>query len=99
MLKKIGKQSVKLVKNISIIATSSIVGPKEGKGPLSSFFDIVLDDSLMGAPSWEQGESRIVEKSLNLAISKSNLSSQNIDYVFSGDLLDQSIGLLLGLKT
>ena len=36
--KKIGSQTVKLDNPPKIIATHSIVGPKEGEGPLSEIF-------------------------------------------------------------
>ena len=46
MAKHIGKQSILFEKNISIRETSSIVGKKEGEGPLSEFFDIIVEDSM-----------------------------------------------------
>ena len=48
MAKHIGKQSILFEKNISIRETSSIVGKKEGEGPLSEFFDIIVEDSMFG---------------------------------------------------
>ena len=38
--KRVGKRTVKLKNNPIIISTASIVGPKEGKGPLKDYFDI-----------------------------------------------------------
>ena len=57
MAKHIGKQSILFEKNISIKETSSIVGKKEAEGPLSDFFDIVVEDSMFGQDSWEKAES------------------------------------------
>ena len=37
--KKVGSQTVKLDNPPKIICTYSIVGPKEGEGPLAAFFD------------------------------------------------------------
>lgn len=54
MAKHIGKQSILFEKNISIRETSSIVGKKEGEGPLSEFFDIIVEDSMFGQESWEK---------------------------------------------
>ena len=42
--KKIGSQTVKFDNPPRIIAAHSIVGPKEGEGPLSGYFDEVLND-------------------------------------------------------
>ena len=58
-LKKIGKQTVKLKDPPKIIAAYSIVGPKEGEGPLGSYFDEILNDDLFGKESFEKAESFI----------------------------------------
>ena len=43
--KRIGEQTIKFENPPKIIATYSIVGPKEGQGPLSEYFDeIILTD-------------------------------------------------------
>ena len=52
--KKIGNQTVKLSNSPKIIATYSIVGPKEGEGPISEYFDEILNDdtsSTFGFPT------------------------------------------------
>ena len=41
--KKIGKQTVKLSIPVTISSTYSIVGPKEGEGPLAKYFDIPFE--------------------------------------------------------
>lgn len=98
MAKHIGKQSVKFDNPISIISTASTVGPKEGKGPISSYFDIILDDAMANEDSWEKAESRIVKDNLNLAVKKSGLKLNAIDYVIAGDLLDQGTGSSYGIR-
>ncbi|MDU3724476.1 MAG: stage V sporulation protein AD, partial [Clostridium celatum] len=37
-VKKVGKQTIKLENPPKIISTYSIVGPKEGQGPLKDYF-------------------------------------------------------------
>ncbi len=98
MLKKIGSQSIKFQNLISIKSTASIVGPKEGEGPLKSYFDVILEDILASEDSWEKAESKIVKDSLELAIKKSGISKDKIDYILSGDLLNQSAGSTFGIK-
>lgn len=88
-IKKIGKQTVKLQNPPSIIGTATIVGPKEGEGPLKDYFDIVLEDDMWGQESFEKAEAKIQEEAIKLAISNANLSTSDIDYLFSGDLLNQ----------
>ena len=58
--KRVGKRTVKLKNNPTIIEATSIVGPKEGKGPLKDYFDIILDDDLCGQKSWELAESKMI---------------------------------------
>ena len=89
VIKRIGSQTVKLENPISIIGTSSIVGPKEGEGPLKTYFDVILEDDLWGQESFEKAESKIQEESIKLAIANANLSPKDIEFLFSGDLLNQ----------
>jgi len=93
-----GSQSVKFTSPVSIISTASVVGPKEGEGPLSKYFDIIIKDILAGQESWEKAESEMVNKSLDLAVRKSGVSISNIDYILAGDLLNQSIGSTFGIR-
>ena len=45
--KRIGKRTIKLNNKPTIIAASSIVGPKEGEGPLKDKFDLILSDDFL----------------------------------------------------
>ncbi len=87
--KRMGKQTVKPENPPSIISTATIVGPKEGKGLLKDYFDIILEDDYWGQESWEKCESKMQEEVVKLALSKANLTENDIDYLFSGDLLNQ----------
>lgn len=98
MAKKMGKQSVEFEKKIGIKAVSSIVGKKEGEGPLGNKFDKIIKDSTAGEDSWEKAESRFVKDNMTLAIKKADLEEKDIDYVVSGDLLNQSSGSTFGLR-
>ncbi len=88
-IKRIGSQTVKLESPVSIVGTASIVGPKEGEGPLKNYFDMILEDDLWGQESFEKAESKIQEESIKLAIANANLSPKDIEFLFSGDLLNQ----------
>ncbi len=88
-LKRIGTQTVKLSNPPSIISTASIVGPKEGEGPLKDYFDVILEDDLWGQDSFEKSEAKLQEEAIKLAIQNADLSPNQIEYLFSGDLLNQ----------
>lgn len=98
MSKHFGRQSVRFENPVYIITTASTVGPKEGEGPLAEFFDIILPDSLCGEDSWEKAESKIVKDTFGKALSKSKLSQENIDYIISGDLLNQNSGSTFAIR-
>lgn len=87
--KKLGKQTIKFENPPKIIATHSIVGPKEGQGPLKDYFDEILTDDLCGKDSFEKAESEIMYSAITNSIKKANLKEEDIEYLFAGDLLNQ----------
>ena len=89
--KKIGSQTVKFDNPPRIIAAHSIVGPKEGEGPLSGYFDEVLNDDTLGKDSYEKAESQMMFTAITETLKKAKLKETDIDYLFSGDLLNQII--------
>lgn len=96
--KRIGKQTVKLQKPPSIIATASIVGPKEGEGPLRLFFDEIIEDELFGEKTWEKAESRLMRETFAKVLKKADKAVNDIDYIFAGDLLNQCTAANFGLR-
>ena len=90
-LKRVGKHTVKFENPPKIIGAASIVGPKEGKGPLKDYFDIILDDDTFGKDSYEKAECAMMYTVVNEVIKKSGLRSDDIDYFLAGDLLNQTI--------
>ncbi len=97
-MEKLGKQTIKFSNPPTILECSSIVGPKEANGPLAKFFDQTLEDEFWGEKSWEKAESKIIKETSNMVISKAGISSQDIDCVFAGDLLNQCISSSFGLR-
>lgn len=90
MTKRVGKQTVRLDSKPKIIATTSIVGPKEGDGPLKDYFDVILQDDLNGQDSFEKAESSIMYKAVQETLKKANLEEKDINYLVAGDLLNQT---------
>ena len=97
-MRKIGNQTIMLDNAPYIIETSSIVGPKEAEGPLAKYFDQCLEDEFWGEKTWEKAESKIIKENVNSVIAKSGIASQDIDYCFAGDLLNQCISSSFGLR-
>lgn len=94
---QIGKQSIAFDKPVYIMSSACIVGPKEGDGPLKDTFDVVVDDPTFGEDSWEEGESQLMKETSQLALRKAKLKTEDIRYVFAGDLLGQLIATTFGL--
>lgn len=90
--KRVGKATVKLQTPVSIVASACIAGAKEGKGPLSSYYDEILNDDMYDEKTWERAESKLQKNTLQKLITKSGKSVQEVDYIFAGDLLNQCAG-------
>lgn len=97
-MKKIGKQTISFDSPPTITECNSIVGPKESQGPLAKYFDLTLDDEFWGEKTWEKAESKIIKENVNALVTKSGISTNNIDCIFAGDLLNQCISSSFGLR-
>lgn len=93
-----GKQTVRLENPPSIAAFAAAGGKMEGEGPLAGCFDYLSDDSYFGAQSWESAESAMLKKCFDIAIKKSGISEESLDYIFTGDLLNQCVGSAFAIK-
>lgn len=98
MAKKISRSTFIMDDPPSIHSYASVVGKKEGEGPLGKYFDEVEPDGYFGEKTWEKGESQLLKRTLDKALSKGGLKPQDIDYMFAGDLLNQCISSTYGLR-
>lgn len=93
-----GKQSIAFEKPVYIMAAACMVGPKEGEGPLKDTFDVIVEDATFGKDSWEEGESEMMKQTSLLALRKAKLKTEDVRYMFAGDLLGQLIATTFGVK-
>lgn len=91
MAVRLGKQTIKIERPVSISGTASIVGSKEGEGPLAPYFDVKMPDAEWGEDSWEKCESKMQREATKLAIQKAGETPKSIDIIVAGDLLNQCI--------
>lgn len=91
MLKHLGTQTVYFAYPPAILSSGSVVGSKEGKGPLGELFDEVLSDDYYGEVSWEKAERKMLATSIEIALQKANLTPKEVQFLLAGDLLDQTI--------
>lgn len=92
-----GKQSIKLDKPAYIQAAASIVGKKEGEGPLGEKFDLICEDPMFGMNTWEEAESTMQKEALLTALRKGGIKAEEIRMVFAGDLLAQTMASSFGV--
>lgn len=93
-----GMQSILFNEPPCILSGASVVGKKEGEGPLKDYFDEIIEDAMFGKDNWEEAESEFMKEACNLAITKSKVDLKQIRYLFGGDLLGQLIGTTFGIS-
>lgn len=98
MNKRSGKNTVVFENPPVILSYASIVGKKEGEGPLKDLFDVIEEEAMLGKKTWEEAESTFLKKAAEKALEKACLSAKDIQFIFSGDLLGQLIATSFGVK-
>lgn len=95
---KQGKQSFRFQDSPVITAWASVAGKKEAEGPLGHSFDITSQDAYFGQRSWELGEKQMQHLALEKLLEKAGIEKEQLDVIFSGDLLNQCIGSSFTLR-
>lgn len=95
---KKGKQTIIFDNSVYIQSFYSSAGKTESEGPLGSCFDVIYTNEYIEAKSWEQAENNILRHTVTGAFAEAGLTTEDIDYVFSGDLLNQCTASSFGLK-
>lgn len=94
----VGSQSIQFDKPVYILGAGSIVGKKEGDGPLGRYFDkIGPEDGLFGCRSWEEAESTLQKEALSIAAEKAGICKEDLRLIYAGDLLAQTIASSFGI--
>jgi len=96
--KRLGKQTLRLQCPPSVAAGACVVGKKEGQGPLREWFDYISDDSYFGEKSWEKAESTMLGRCFTTVCDKAKIPPSCIEYIFTGDLLNQCAGSVFALR-
>ena len=94
----IGTQSIEFDTSVYVLGAGSVVGKKEGEGPLGKYFDKVgPEDGLFGCASWEEAESTVHKDSLTISMEKSGIDKEMLRLIYAGDLLAQTIASSFGI--
>ena len=89
---------IRLRRPPSLTAWRSTAGKKEGEGPMGSCFDIVEQDSRFGCDTWEQAESELQRRTLDLLMEKGHCTEEQIACLFAGDLINQCTSSTFALR-
>ena len=92
-----GAQSLSFTETPYLISSGSVVGKKEGEGPLGNLFDMV-GDNLFGAKTWEEAEGTMQSEACILTLGKAHVSAEQVRYLYGGDLLRQGIATSMGVE-
>ena len=76
-------------KNVYVLDSSTVAGPYEAKGPLSSSFDKIFDNLYYNEKTWEKAEIKALEDSIKIVLEKANMKIEKLDLIIAGDLLNQ----------
>ena len=98
MNQRVGRSSIRLAQPVCVIAGASIVGKKEGEGPLGALFDMVGEDDLFGCKTWEEAESNLQKDAVYMVMEKAGWKAEDVSYLFAGDLLGQCIATSFGIS-
>lgn len=93
-----GSQSIQFDTAPYIVSSASIVGKKEGEGPLGKYFDLIGQDDLFGEETWESAESAMQKKACLLTLQKAKITPEQVRYLYGGDLLRQGIATSMGIE-
>lgn len=98
MNQKTGRSSIRPEAPVYILNSASIVGTKEGEGPLGLLFDKVGADDMFGCKSWEEAESSLQKEAVGMALEKACARPEDITFIIAGDLLGQSMATSFGIS-
>ena len=70
----------------SILKAYTVAGPKEGKGTLGKYYDMVIGEDTFGEKTFEKAERKIMYTAVKRLIDK--IENNTVDALILGDLLN-----------
>lgn len=82
-----------------IVSTGVVGGPFEGKSKISSHFDKIFDDIWLNENSFEKAQRILFEEACHITLQKHGIKEEQVNYFFSGDLINQITPSTFSAKT
>ena len=98
MAERIGNNVIRLSEPIAVTNWASVVGKKEGEGPLADEFDLCFPDDGIGQSTWEKAEAELIFLAVGKVLEKAKLKEKDIDLILAGDLLNQCTASTYGIR-
>lgn len=95
---KLSRCTYKTESSPSIVSSACVGGKTEKQGPMRDYFDKTFPDDYCGMDTYEQAESFMQKKAIELCLDKLCAKSDDIDFMFGGDLLNQCTGTTYGVR-
>ena len=95
---RVGGHTVVFQHRPRILTSAAVVGPKEGRGPLRDFFDLVVNDPLYGQQSYEQAEHAMFREACERCLEKADTPRERVQALLGGDLLNQIMATSLAAR-
>ncbi|WP_088049972.1 stage V sporulation protein AD [Virgibacillus dakarensis] len=82
-----------------ILSTGTVGGPFEANGNIPKDFDLLHDDMWLKQSSFEQAQQMMLEEACQFAIKNSPIDKGQVEFFFSGDLINQITPTSFAAKT
>ncbi|PAV28805.1 stage V sporulation protein AD [Virgibacillus profundi] len=82
-----------------IISTGTVGGPFEANGNIPGDFDILHDDTWLEQASFEKSQQMMMEEACQVAVKKSSIEKEQVEFFISGDLVNQITPTSFAAKT
>ncbi|MFA1818752.1 stage V sporulation protein AD [Virgibacillus oceani] len=82
-----------------IISTGTVGGPFEAKGNIANDFDLLHEDMWLEQGSFEKSQQTFMEEACQIAIKKTSIEKEDVQFFISGDLINQITPSSFAAKT
>ena len=90
-MKQAGSATLLFENKPYVLSAASMAGKAEEKGPYGHVFDEIMEDDRLGEKTFEQGERKMLLKTLDRAMAKADLPMEAAGCFLAGDLLNQIV--------
>ena len=90
-MKQTGSATLLFENKHYVLSAASMAGKAEEQGPYGHVFDEIMEDDRLGEKTFEQGERKMLLKTLDRAMAKADLPMEAAGCFLAGDLLNQIV--------